>query len=77
MWAALVWNLQNNMKQLVYKELKRLYPNAIGFSFCTTQYGNFYFAENVNGREDITEVLKEICRQIALAKLIKEVENWV
>lgn len=65
------------MKQLVYKELKRLYPNAIGFSFYKTQYGTFYFAENTNGREDITDVLKGICRQIALAKLIKEVENWV
>ena len=65
------------MKNKVYKELKRLYPNAIGFSFCKTQYGTFYFAENTNGRENITDVLKEICRQIALAKLIKEVENWV
>lgn len=60
------------MKNKVYKELKRLYPNATGFSFYKTQYGTFYFAENNGNREDITDTFKSICLSVACDDLFDE-----
>ena len=53
------------MKKRVFEELKRLYPNAIGFSLYKTQFGALYIAENNDGMVNITDVFKDICLAIA------------
>jgi len=60
------------MKNKVYKELKRLYPNATGFGFYKTQYGTFYFAENNNSIEDITDTFKGVCLAFSCDNLFDE-----
>lgn len=64
------------MKKSVYKELKRLYPNATGFAYCKTQYGTFYFAKNKDGRENITDTFKSICFSVACNHLIDELNRF-
>lgn len=54
------------MKEKVYKELKRLYPNAISFGYYKTNHGTIYFVDNGEGKkEDITDIYKELCLDVA------------
>lgn len=54
------------MKEKVYKELKRLYPNAISFGYYKTGYRTIYFVVDQDGnKEDITDIYKEVCLDVA------------
>ena len=61
------------IKELLFKELKRLYPNATSFTFYFTAYNNksYCVAETKDGEVDITDVYRSVWTYICCNALQK------